>query len=186
MRITKKLLEERDACAEGLACFNATFPDGIDLKDWTAEKQIEVLKSDLREYIGWAFVRGIIPLWSMQGANLLRANLEGAYLEGANLLRAYLEGAYLGGANLEGANLEGANLLRANLEGANLEGANLLRANLEGAYLGGANLLRANLLRANLLRANLEGAYLGGAKYDKYTIFPAGFDAKEKGAWLVE
>ena len=101
MRITKKLLEEKDACAEGLACFNATFPDGIDLKDWTAEKQIEVLKSDLRKYIGWAFARGIIPLWSMQGANL-------------------------------------------------------------------------------------EGAYLGGAIYDKYTIFPVGFDAKEKGAWLVE
>ena len=126
MRITKKLLEEKDACVEGLACFNATFPNGIDLKDWTVEKQIEVLKSDLRKYIGWAFVRGIIPLWSMQGANL----------EGANLGGANLEGAYLGGAYLEGA--------------------------------------------------NLEGAYLGGAKYDKYTIFPAGFDAKEKGAWLVE
>ena len=146
MRITKKLLEEKDACVEGLACFNATFPDGIDLKDWTVEKQIEVLKSDLRKYIGWAFVRGIIPLWSMQGANLEGANLGGAYLGGANL----------GGANLGGAYLEGANL--------------------EGANLGGAN----------LLRANLEGAYLGGAKYDKYTIFPAGFDAKEKGAWLVE
>ena len=111
MRITKKLLEEKEACAEGLACFNATFPDGIDLKDWTAEKQIEVLKSDLRKYIGWAFARGIIPLWSMQGANLGRANL---------------------------------------------------------------------------VRANLEDAYLGGAIYDKYTIFPVGFDAKEKGAWLVE
>ena len=126
VRITKKLLEEKEACAEWLACFNATFPDGIDLKDWTAEKQIEVLKSDLRKYIGWAFARGIIPLWSMQGANL--------------------EGAYLGGANLGGAYLEGANL--------------------EGA--------------------NLEGAYLGGARYDEYTVFPLGFDAKGKGAWLVE
>ena len=111
MRITKKLLEEKDACAEGLACFNAAFPNGIDLKDWTVEKQIEVLKSDLREYIGWAFVRGIIPLWSMHGANL--------------------GGAYLGRANLEGANLE-------------------------------------------------------GARYNKYTVFPLGFDAKGKGAWLVE
>ena len=161
MRITKKLLEEKDACVEGLACFNAAFPNGIDLKDWTVEKQIEVLKSDLRKYIGWAFVRGIIPLWSMQGANLEGANLGGAYLGGANLGGANLGGAYLGGANLEGANLGGANL--------------------EGAYLGGAN-----LEGANLEGANLEGAYLGGAKYDKYTIFPAGFDAKEKGAWLVE
>ena len=151
MRITKKLLEEKDACAEGLACFNATFPDGIDLKDWTAEKQIEVLKSDLRKYIGWAFARGIIPLWSMQGANLGRANLGGS------------------------------NLGRANLEDANLENANLENANLENANLGGSN-----LGRSNLGRANLEGAYLGGAIYDKYTIFPVGFDAKEKGAWLVE
>ena len=156
MRITKKLLEEKEACAEGLACFNATFPDGIDLKDWTAEKQIEVLKSDLRKYIGWAFARGIIPLWSMQGANL-------------------------GRANLVRANLYSANLESANLENANLENANLYSANLESANLGGAN-----LGRANLVRANLEDAYLGGAIYDKYTIFPVGFDAKEKGAWLVE
>ena len=166
MRITKKLLEEKDACVEGLACFNAAFPNGIDLKDWTVEKQIEVLKSDLRKYIGWAFVRGIIPLWSMQGA----------YLEGAYLRYAYLGGANLRDANLRGANLGGANLGGAYLEGANLEGANLGGANLEGAYLGGAY----------LGGAYLEGAYLGGAKYDKYTIFPAGFDAKEKGAWLVE
>ena len=166
MRITKKLLEEKEACDEGLACFNATFPDGIDLKDWTAEKQIEVLKSDLRKYIGWAFARGIIPLWSMQGANLGRANL----------VRA----------NLYSANLESANLVRANLESANLENANLENANLYSANLESANLGGANLGRANLVRANLEDAYLGGAIYDKYTIFPVGFDAKEKGAWLVE
>ena len=96
VRITKKLLEEKDACVEGLACFNAAFPNGIDLKDWTVEKQIEVLKSDLRKYIGWAFVRGIIPLWSMQGAYLEGAYLRYAYLGGANLRDANLRDAYLG------------------------------------------------------------------------------------------
>ena len=100
VRITKKLLEEKEACAEGLACFNFAFPNGIDLKDWTVEKQIEVLKSDLRKYIGWAFVRGIIPLWSMQGANLEGAYLRYAYLGGANLRDANLRDAYLGGAKI--------------------------------------------------------------------------------------
>jgi uncharacterized protein YjbI with pentapeptide repeats len=174
--ITRKYLKEKNACTNGISAFDSVFPQGFDLKDWTVEKQIEILKSDLRIYIGWAFARGIVPLWSMEGANLGGANLGGANLEGA----------YLGGANLEGAYLEGANLERANLEGANLEGANLERANLERANLEGAYLERANLEGAYLERANLKGAYLEGAKYDKYTIFPAGFDAKEKGAWLAE
>jgi uncharacterized protein YjbI with pentapeptide repeats len=75
-------------------------------------------------------------------ANLMRANLTGAYLSGANLMRANLTGAYLSGANLSGANLSGANLSRANLSGADLSWADLTRANLSGAYLSRANLSR--------------------------------------------
>ena len=49
-------------------------------------------------------------------------------LESANLVRANLERANLRGAYLKRANLTGANLINADLSGANLRGADLSRA----------------------------------------------------------
>jgi len=115
--------------------------------------------------------------------NLFRGNLSGQYLAGddlreANLVLANLSGAYLGWANLSGANLNGANLTRANLgladltsaylgladlTGAKLRGANLSPADLSGAKLEDADLTGANLTGANLTRAYLGGAGLNGA-----------------------
>ena len=71
--------------------------------------------------------------WETDGREGKRANLDGAYL-----VRANLDGANLDGANLVRANLVRANLVRANLAGANLVRANLDGANLDGAYLAGA------------------------------------------------
>jgi len=125
MKITKTLLENYNACKEGIKEFEKFFPQGFDLKNWTLEKQLEIIKSDLRKYFGWAVFNGIIPIWSMSRADLSRADLSGANLYGANLSRADLSGANLSGANLSGANLYGANLSGANLYGANLSGADL-------------------------------------------------------------
>jgi hypothetical protein len=91
----------------------------------------------------------------LTGANLLGANLTGAYLTRADLL--------------------GANLLWAYLTGADITGANLLWANLTGANLTGANLLGANLTGADLLGAYLTGANLTGAIADTWTRWPVGF-----------
>jgi len=111
-----------------------------------------------------ANLAGAFLSWAnLEGANLVGANLAGAFLSWANLEGANLEGAFLEEADLEGANLEEANLVAASLEGANLEGANLEGANLEVANLYGANLEEANLEGANLYGANLAGANLRGA-----------------------
>ena len=82
------------------------------------------------------------------GANLTRADLNGAHLGGANLARA----------DLTSAGLPSADLTDANLRGADLTGAILTDANLRGADLSFANLARANLTRAHLDRANLTRA----------------------------
>jgi hypothetical protein len=113
----------------------------------------------------------------LEGAILVRANLERARLVGAHFERAARVGAHLKGAYFEAANLGRANLDRAQLEGAILVGANLERANLVGAHLEGAILVRANLERAhlegaNVVGANLEGASLRGARYDDLTTWP--------------
>jgi hypothetical protein len=99
----------------------------------------------------------------LREANLREANLEGADLSEANLKGADLLRAYLSGADLSEANLSGAYLSEANFIGANLKGADLSGAYLSGADLSGADLSGAYLMGAYLIGANLKGAYLSFA-----------------------
>jgi hypothetical protein len=66
----------------------------------------------------------------LQGADLIKAHLQGAELNYANLLGADLREAQLQGADLSFANLKVADLRRAELQGAKLEGAELQGAHL--------------------------------------------------------
>jgi hypothetical protein len=101
----------------------------------------------------------------------------------------------LSGLNLRGANLSGANLAfhafdhtdlsGANLGGANLHAAQLKWVNLSGADLSGAKLTYTILSAANLTDANLSGTDLTTARYDKNTVWPAGFNAEAAGAVFV-
>ena len=69
----------------------------------------------------------------------------------------------------------GANLSWANLRGAGLRGADLSWADLRGANLRGANLHGADLRGADLTEANLRGA-----DHNDNTIWPEGFNPKER------
>jgi hypothetical protein len=104
IRVTKEILEERDACKDGIDAFVKSFPNGLNLSGWTPLCQLIIIgHPELRKFWGWAVSNGLIPAWSLVRANLVRANLDGANLDGANL-----DGANLYGANLDGANLDGA------------------------------------------------------------------------------
>jgi len=143
--ITRDDLIKAGAYCSGLEAFDKHFPDGICVPHWSKWCQAIVLGTDdLRQHWAWAVFAGVIPSWS---------------LSGANLSRAYLSGADLSGADLSGASLSGANLSGASLSGAYLSGANLSGADLSGAILSGANLSGADLSGANLSRAYLSGAY---------------------------
>ena len=125
MKITKELLEEKRACADGFKAFNRFYPNGFDLSLWDKEVQIKIItKTRLRKYIGWAHEVGLIPIWSMRSADLRSANLTSANLRSADLTSA----------NLRSANLRSANLTSADLRWANLTSANLTSANLTSAY----------------------------------------------------
>ncbi|MGH9638185.1 MAG: pentapeptide repeat-containing protein, partial [Candidatus Angelobacter sp.] len=116
----------------------------------------------------------------LEGANLLVAQLQGAYLsqahlEGANLLGAQMGGANLGGTWLKDADLRQARLQKAFLFQAQLEGANLSQAHLEGAslyaaQLEGANLSQAHLEGSFLFLAQLQGTDLRQASFDKASV----------------
>ncbi len=137
----KRLLEEFEACEEGILVFTEVYPDGLDPAAWTREEQLRVLQhTELRKYLGWAWRNNVVPQWSMAKANLNGTNLSWADLPWTDLCRANLTGADLTGAVLYGANLTGANLTRAKLIGVDLYQANLYGADLTGADLTGANL----------------------------------------------
>ena len=116
--ISTEQLEELDACEKAIIEFKEYFHKDEVTLNWTPRLQLAIVKSPLRKYIRWAVENKIIPLWSMSGANLSRANLSGA-----NLSRANLSGAYLSRANLSRADLYGADLYGAYLSGADYKDA---------------------------------------------------------------
>jgi Pentapeptide repeats (8 copies) len=95
-----------------------------------------------------------------------KLDLRNTDLRGAEFWDARLEWTDFWGAHLEGAKLWGAVLRHAKLEQAQLAGANLRAAKLEGA--------------------SLEGADVTGAVFDRDTVWPAGFDARGRGALFTE
>ena len=109
--ITRADLVERDACAEGLAFFDA-------VAEGRESITIEVTP------LTW--------VWLESGGRCWAAWLD---LPRPSLTGADLRGAYLACANLAGANLEDADLTGASLRGADLRGADLRRASLRGADL---------------------------------------------------
>ena len=63
MKITIEQLEKHNACEEGIGDFLKMFTSGIADVEWTYEKQIEIIQSPLRKYIGWAVYEKLIPLY---------------------------------------------------------------------------------------------------------------------------
>jgi uncharacterized protein YjbI with pentapeptide repeats len=124
-------------------------------------------------------LRAVDLRWlNLDGADLHRAILDGAYLQGAQLRHVDLHGASFDGADLAFVGLEDCNLAGAIFTHANLEAASLKDANLEGAVLSfsglghasfrggklqGADLSGAELQGVDLREANLQGADLSGA-----------------------
>ena len=155
LTITVKQLESLSACSEGVALFKKIYGDKAIIK-WTLEAQLELIKSPMGRYLGWAFWSKLLPLWSMRYANLSGADLRSTNLSCADLSSANLRSADLSYADLSYANLSGANLRSANLSCADLRSANLSCADLRSANLSSANLRSANLRSA----LSLEGAYL--------------------------
>ena len=101
----------------------------------------------------------------MQGADLTEADLSNTWvpqeLDGANLTRAQLDGADLTDVFLRGAYLNAAELSNANLQQADLREADLTDARLEGADLSKADLTEAIGVIAEELEeqaSSLEGA----------------------------
>ena len=88
MKITVQDLENKRACQLGIRLFQKIYGDEHEF-DWTLGKQIEIIKSPLGKYFGWAVYNGLLPMWSMAGANLAGADLANANLTRADLANVF-------------------------------------------------------------------------------------------------
>jgi len=141
IKIRRKTLVEHRACSEGLEWFDemkermGAPKNKVLVIEWDALSMVwSLTDEDSRSWVRWAINEGILPSWSLRGADLRGADLSGADLSGADLSRAILSDAYLIGADLYGAYLQGADLQGADLSGADLSGANLRGAILHSVY----------------------------------------------------
>ena len=118
--LTRDDLVAANACLDGLALFDAHYPNGL-CGDWGAVRD-KLIRSSLRVHLGWAARAVGLPMaWA--GADLHDADLHDADLRRANLRRADLRWA-----NLRWADLHDANLRWADLHDTDLRGADLTRA----------------------------------------------------------
>jgi uncharacterized protein YjbI with pentapeptide repeats/uncharacterized RDD family membrane protein YckC len=116
----------------------------------------------------------------LSGANLMQADLTGAFLsyssmENANWIDATLKQAQLNQAALAGSNFSNANLMQASfqqanltdakLTGGNLVSADFTRANLQGVNAGRVQAQGANFVRSNLARSSWQGADFAEADF---------------------
>lgn len=155
---------------EGVAAWNA----------WREENRTvrpNLTRVDLR---GANLRRADLNGAALQEANLSRADLNDAKLHRASLSKADVSGADLGDSDLERADLRqtdfgGAKLIDANLINADLGGADLSKANCGGALLKNANLSKANLTDAGLIEANLENARLVEANLTRANLTEVNF-----------
>ncbi len=138
---------------------------------------------------------------SLEGANLVNADLRDLELDGISFKGCDLTGASFIGTSLKKANFEGAVLQETNFENAtcmdanfsraqasmtmfnnaNLWGANLSEANchkasfrstnLRSTAMNGADLSFTNLMAAEMVDANLAEANLTGIIIDQHTLF---------------
>ena len=126
--ITAESLEQMGACREAVEMFRRDFPDGYDLARWTREEQLRMVRTEWRRYLGWAWMKMVVPIWTMRDADLSGADLSAADLSGCDLSRSDLSDADLGDADLSGCDLS-----RSDLSGADLSDADLRDADLSGA-----------------------------------------------------
>lgn len=149
----------------------ATHENGRGPVDWSDESQrrrdgLDLRGADLRradlQSLPLSRTHGGLTTREWQRATAEERETAAIHLEGADLLYAYLEEAFLRGAHLEGADLRWVRLEVAELGWTHLEGANLRRGRLKGAFLHNTHLEGADFYAAHLEGASLKHAYLGG------------------------
>ena len=68
LKITVADLQSKRACRSGIDAFSKQFGQVAKI-EWTRESQIELLKTPMRKYLGWAHYVGLLPLWTLSSVD---------------------------------------------------------------------------------------------------------------------
>jgi len=98
----------------GIDDFIKTFGNQVEM-DWTLKAQLEILRTPMRKWFGWAYEVGLIPLWSMQKVDLSNLDMRGANMRWANMSGADMRWANMSGADMSGADMRGADMRWADM-----------------------------------------------------------------------
>ena len=159
----------RKALVDGKQAWNDFRKSHPGLDTTTYLKEMDLTGFDLQGYN--------LKNMNLKEANLTNVNFTGADLSGANIKEALVISTVFENADCSKANMKELEFLNNNLRGCKLNGTILKEADLTGVDLSKADLSGANLSEATMVNANLEGAV-----YDKYTLFPPGFNPGSHGA----
>ena len=120
------------------------------------------------------------------GASFVSCNLRASTMDDAEAIRADFTSASLIGMDVRRAKLresifQNSRLIHTHFEHADLSGADLSGAEIEETHFEGCD-----LCGTIMLADNLDSAYFRGARFNKHTVWPAGFRPLDKGAIEVE
>lgn len=129
--------------------------------------------------LSFALFNDAIQVPDAERPDLSGATLSFCKLNGALLVRANLNRCFAVGATFDRARLSGATLTNGYFDWSSFRDADLTDANLRDADLS-----ETQLQEANLTGADLTGATVKGCQYDARTRWPQGFDPIARGAKL--
>lgn len=154
--------KERKKCpVEGCYLENALFLEDFCWRHLPEDKKA-VYKEKIEKWVKEGY--------SLEGANLVEAQLPKADLHEANLSKASLKKANLEEAWLWGANLEKAILIFANLKKTNFLKAKLKNADLRYTNAQGASFVEADLRDVAMWQTNLTSSDMRGCDIRKGNI----------------
>jgi uncharacterized protein YjbI with pentapeptide repeats len=113
----------------------------------------------------------------MVNLELERISFIGSDLTGSNLSGSDLYGSSLSETDMSDCNMQGVDLRNSYIDDVRFRNADLRNARCSLNELGGGLRFHA----ADFTGAKLEGADFTGAIYNEATIFPEGFNPKERG-----
>lgn len=74
--ITREELVEKNACKRGMEYFDVHYPNGRASIEWITEQQIKLLGNpEAAEWVFWLNEEGLLPQWSLRGADLREVNM---------------------------------------------------------------------------------------------------------------
>jgi uncharacterized protein YjbI with pentapeptide repeats len=163
MEKLKPLLTSPDPSLEGKALGKrwAEIAEPIQRLFWPLSEALPLQKCFLA---GANLMRAQLQGAALSEAHLQEAGLFSAQLQKASLDKAQLQGADLWTAHLQGAMFFDAQLQTANMAGAQMQGAEIITSQCQGALLNGAGLQGVRLAVVDLREAELDSAQLQGAE----------------------